>query len=437
MKIHFTSLGCPRNLVDTELMLGLVEGDGHTITDSVEDADIVVVNTCGFLEIARQESLDVICELFQEKGADARIIVTGCMVQNHRELLQEQFPDIHYLLGAGDLGSLITAIESQGHGSVVTLKKSYLQSVHDHRIVSTASHYAYIKVAEGCLKRCSYCIIPRIKGPLRSRTIEDVVQESELLLSQGVYELILVAQDLGDFGNDVGQDLESLIGAVLSIDSEYWLRMLYLYPQGITDGLIEMMANDTRICRYIDIPLQHISDPILKMMGRPCTKKSITALIEKLRKAIPDIVIRTSLMVGFPGETEEHFEELLQFVSDYSLDNVGVFTYSQEELSPSSRYPEQVSEEEKLRRYEQLMVCQREIVLKKNKGMVGKEVDVLVDGYHPESDLLVAGRTRGQSPDVDGCVIINDYEQLREFGAVHRVQITDIAEYDFIGKIRA
>jgi ribosomal protein S12 methylthiotransferase len=436
-KIHFTSLGCARNLVDTEVMIGILLKAGYEATSQMKEADFLVVNTCGFLASSREESCRTIDELIKEKKNGAKVIVAGCMVQKHKEELQSRFSDIHYYLGSGDVEKILEAIEVEEAGEAVTTARSYLQSGEVPRQVSTPKHYAYLKIAEGCAKQCAFCIIPKIKGPLKSKSIEQVVKEFNLLLDQGAHEVILIAQDLGDFGKETREkkNLEDLLKEISKIERPFWLRLLYLYPDEITDELIAVIKEDPRICRYLDMPIQHINNTMLQSMRRKTSKEQIIATIEKLRETLPDVVIRTSLMVGFPGETEEQFEELLQFVKEYALDNIGIFTYSMEKESPSATYSDHISEEVKQRRYQILAKAQLETLRKKQRKWLGKKIEVMVEGYHPESQFLLRGRHYGQCPEIDGQVIINDGRKVTGFGQLYEVEITDIADYDLIGKV--
>jgi ribosomal protein S12 methylthiotransferase len=438
-KIHFTSLGCARNLVDTEVMIGIVLKAGYEATSAAHEADYLVVNTCGFLASSRQESCDTIEDLFSEKKKGAKVVVVGCMVQKHKEELKTRFPDIHYFLGSGDMEKILEAIQTPVAGEAVTSARSYLEWGEVPRRVSTPSHYAYLKIAEGCAKRCAFCIIPQIKGPLRSKSQEQVLKEFKLLLDQGVREVILIAQDLGDYGKERKEEkgLEHLLENMLKVEKDFWIRLLYLYPDEISEEIIALMAKDTRICRYLDMPIQHINDTILKAMRRKTSRQQIIETIEHLRKRVPGIVIRTSLMVGFPGETDEQFEELYQFVRDFSLDNVGIFKYSREEESFSARLPDHVSEEVKQQRFDKLAALQAKKAKQRNKSYIGKHLQVVVEGYHPESPYLMRGRFYGQCPDIDGQVIINDGRKVTEFGTLYDVLITDIADYDLIGKVVA
>lgn len=435
-KIHFVSLGCARNLVDTEVMLGLVLQAGYEITSEFSDADFLVVNTCGFLASSRQESCDTIDTLFKEKKKGAKVIVAGCMVQKHKGELKEQFPDIHYMIGSGDMEKILEAVASKDAGEAVTSARSYLEWGEIPRQLSTPKHFAYLKIAEGCAKQCAFCIIPKIKGPLKSKTQEQILKEFNALLNQGVKEVILIAQDLGDYGKDKREKngLESLLKEMLKVEKDFWLRLLYLYPDEITDELIALIQSDARICPYLDMPLQHINNAMLKAMRRKTSKEQIVSIIEKLRSMIPHIVIRTSLMVGFPGETEEQFEELCSFVKEAKLDNVGIFKYSKEEESPSAKMAGHISEEVKESRFKKLAAIQAKAVQKLNKKYIGKTLKVIVEGYHPDSPYLMYGRFYGQCPEIDGQVIINDTRHVDGFGKIFDVKITDCLGYDLIGE---
>lgn len=434
-KIHFTSLGCARNLVDTEVMLGMVLKAGYELTGSETEADFLVINTCGFLESARQEALDILGDLFKEKKESAKIVVTGCMVQKHSGVLKGAFPGIHYMLGPGDVEKILDALESGSEGESITSARSYLQWGEVPRRLSTPSNYAYLKIAEGCAKRCSFCIIPTIKGPLKSKTQEQVIKEFRALLGQGVFEIILIAQDLGDFGKERKEKgaLESLLREMLKEKGNFWIRLLYLYPDEITDELIEIMKGDPRLLPYLDMPIQHINSDILKGMRRKTNRDHIVSIYEKLRANIPESVIRTSLMVGFPGETDAQFEELVQFVKDYPLDNIGVFQFSLEKEAHAAKLEGQIPDEIKRKRYDKLMKTQMSVVRKLNQKYVGKTLDVMVEGHHPDSDFLMRGRFYGQCPEIDGQVIINDTRHVKEFGRLHQVVITDVIDYDLIG----
>lgn len=436
-KIHFTSLGCARNLVDTEVMIGILLQAGYEVAGSSQEADFLVVNTCGFLAASREESLNAIGQLFDEKKASAKVIVAGCMVQKHKDEIKERFPDVHYFIGSGDMDKVIDAVRAASPGDAVTSARSFLQQGEVPRVTSTPKHYAYLKIAEGCAKRCAFCIIPTIKGPLRSKSVEQVMKEFHALLNQGAHEVILIAQDLGDFGKErkeVGA-LENLLREMLKVKKDFWLRLLYLYPDEISDELIALIKSDSRICPYLDMPIQHINDTMLKAMRRKTSREQIVSTIEKLRAEVPDIVIRTSLMVGFPGETDAQFEELVDFVKQHPLDNVGIFKFSAEAGAHASKLPDQIPEDVKEARYVRLASTQMEVVESRSDRFIGKRLKVMVEGYHPESEFLMRGRFSGQCPEIDGQVIINDGRKVTAFGQLYEVEITDVAGYDLIGGV--
>lgn len=438
-KIHFISLGCPRNLVDSEVMLGILLKAGYEAVEQMEEADFIVINTCGFLQASREESMATIDETLKNRKTTAKLIVTGCMVQNHSEEITSKFPRVDYMLGSGDVEGILKAVQSQTQGSEITSARSYLEAGEVPRRLSTPKHFAYLKIAEGCRKRCAYCIIPDIKGPLKSKSIEQVVKEFRILLAAGVKEVILIAQDLGDFGKDLHykrvDGLVHLIKEILKEEGDFWLRFLYLYPDEITDELIQLMKSDTRICPYLDMPIQHVNNQVLKSMHRATSKEDIISTITKLKKEIADISIRTSLIVGYPGETDEQFEELCQFLKDYPLDKVGIFKYSKEEGSRSASLPDHISEEVKEKRYHRLMKIQQKSVEKLQAKKVGKKLVAIVEGYHPESNLLMKARHQGQCPDIDDIIIINDGRKVKEFHERYLIEITGVAGCDLVGRV--
>lgn len=438
-KIHFISLGCPRNLVDSEVMLGILLQAGYEVAKTLEKADFIVVNTCGFLEASRTESLDTVEMALGSRKSGAKVIVTGCMVQIHSEQVLKNFPKVDYLLGSGDIQGILQAVQATEQGSLVTSAKSYLQAGEVPRQLATPRHYAYLKIAEGCRKQCAYCIIPTIKGPLQSKSEEQILKEFQLLLNQGVREVILIAQDLADYGKDQGSHhlkaLVKLLRQLLAIPGDYWIRLLYLYPDEITDELIALMAADPRICPYLDMPIQHVNNDVLKSMRRATNKERIISTISKLRQAVPNMSIRTSLIVGFPGETDEHFNELVEFVQAHPLDNIGVFKYSREPGTLAAEMPNQVPEEIKESRRNRLMEIQHQVVCQKNATLIGKRFEVVIDDFHPETKLLMIGRHAGQCPEIDGQILINDARKVTGFGQRYSVEITDYAEYDLIGRV--
>lgn len=436
-KVHFISLGCARNLVDTEIMLGLILQAGYEVTDTISNADFFIINTCSFLQASREESLNTIAKVSMQKKSRAKIIVTGCMVQSHKDVLEKYFPKTHYFVGAGHTDQILQALQSKEEGELISDARSYIYSGEIPRTLSTPKHYAYLKIAEGCKKRCSFCIIPLIKGKLQSKPEEIILKEFSALLAQGVFEIILIAQDLGDYGKDQHRSngLESLLEKLLLIDKPFWIRLLYLYPDEITDELIALIARDKRICPYIDMPIQHCNNQILKAMHRKTNKEQIVQTIHKLRTAIPNIVIRTSLMVGFPGETEAQFQELVAFVEEQRLDHIGIFTYSKEELSHSSKLPLHIPEKIKEERRDILSKTQQHVLQDTMKKYIGLTLPVIIEGNHPDSPYLMRGRFWGQAPEVDGEIIINDTRLVDELGAIYEVFISGSLEYDLVGQV--
>ncbi|MEN9654419.1 MAG: hypothetical protein RL235_531 [Chlamydiota bacterium] len=436
-KFHFTSLGCARNLVDTEVMIGLLLKAGYEITTDLAEADYLVINTCGFLEASRQEGLDTIGEMFQKKKEGAKVIVAGCMVQKHKHLIESQFPDVHAYVGTGSIEKIVDAVQTDTQAEWIGKEKSYLEWGEVPRMLTTPKHYAYLKIAEGCKKRCAFCIIPTIKGPLKSKSTSQVVSEFRSLLAQGVFEVILIAQDLGDFGKDRKEKraLHALLQELLKIEEPFWLRLLYLYPDEIDDELIAIMKSDPRICPYLDMPIQHIADPMLKAMHRTTSSSEIKTILAKLRSEIPHISIRTSLMVGFPGETDAMFEELIDFVMTTELDNVGIFQFSKEEEAYAARLPDQIDPAMKQKRFDRLARAQQKALKKWQKKWVGQTLSAIVEGPHPDSPYLMRARHAGQCPDIDGQIIINDGRLVDAYGPLYQVEITDVAGYDLIGQV--
>lgn len=438
-KIHFISLGCPRNLVDSEVMLGILLRAGYEVAQDLPDADYIVINTCGFLEASRNESLDTIRDTLDTRKDTARLIVTGCMVQTHSDQIKSEFPKVDYLLGSGDVEGILKAVQAETSGEMITAARSYLEAGEVPRQISTPKHFAYLKIAEGCRKRCAYCIIPKIKGPLKSKTKEQILKEFNVLLNQGAQEIILIAQDLGDYGKDKGskkqEALLDLLKELLKVDKPFWLRLLYLYPDEISDELIELIKMEPRLLPYLDMPIQHINNQMLKSMRRATSREDIIRTITKLRKEVPGIVIRTSLIVGFPGETEEQFNELKTFIQEYPLDNIGIFKFSREPDSHAYDLPDQIPEAVKEERYHQLMKIQNKMVSKLQKKWIGQKLEVIVEGYHPETQLLMVGRFYGQCPEIDGQVLINDGRKVKAFGKRYTVEITEVAEYDLVGRV--
>ncbi len=435
-KLSFTSLGCSRNLVDTEVMLAILLKNGYEVAQNPLYADFHIINTCGFLQAARDEAIETIRNTFATMKKGAKVIVAGCMVSIQKNNLKELFPQIHYFLGSADVDKILEAVRSFEQGEIVTSAKSFLQQGEVPRLTSTPKHYAYLKIAEGCRKQCSFCIIPKIKGPLQSKSIAQIDKEFTALINQGVKEIILIAQDLGDFGKDrmEKQALHTLLRHLLTKKEQFWIRLLYLYPDEIDDELIDIIKSDSRVLPYLDMPIQHINDRLLKLMFRKTSSSDIKNTLQSLREKIPQIVIRTSLMVGFPSETEEEFAELVRFVEDYKLDNVGVFSYSKEELSHSATLENHIDALTKENRYNFLMHTQQKVVKKKLKKYVGQKLMALVDGIHPEHDHLYVARFYGQCPEIDGCILINEGFSHVKPGQFVEVEVTDALEYDLVAK---
>lgn len=447
----FQSLGCPRNFVDTEVMLGMsLDQGGLEVTQNMEDADYLVLNTCGFLESARAESKSAIQEMIDTKKASSKLIVTGCMVNLHKDQILQEYPQVDSILGSGAVDKIVETIakldeqEAAGGEQLIqsARRRSFLEQGDTPRFIATPPHYAYLKIAEGCKKACSFCIIPKIKGRLQSKPISQIVDEFQGLVEYGASEVILIAQDLGDFGKDLPQDdssspnnLATLLRALLAStdDPNLWLRLLYLYPDEITPELIDILESDPRICRYLDMPIQHSHDGMLKLMRRKTTSQDIQDTIRTLRERLPDIHIRTSLMVGFPGETEEQFEHLLAFVKEFELENVGVFEFSDEELAYAHKLPNHVPEEVKKDRYERLMMAQLDIIRRKNQARVDQKQQILTVIEGMQGDYIV-GRYYGQCPDIDGQVILEGNPRVYP-GERYLVELTGFDDYDLIGRV--
>ncbi|WP_100934805.1 30S ribosomal protein S12 methylthiotransferase RimO [Candidatus Chlamydia corallus] len=437
-KIHFISLGCSRNLVDSEVMLGILLKAGYESTNQIEDADYLILNTCAFLKSARDEGKDYLDHLISVKKKSAKIILTGCMTSKHKDELEPWRPHIHYLLGSGDIQHILSAIESRESGEKISAK-SYIEMGEVPRQLSTPKHYAYLKIAEGCRKHCAFCIIPSIKGKLRSKPVDQILKEFRTLLKSGVKEILLIAQDLGDYGKDISTDrssqLESLLYKLMKEPGDYWLRMLYLYPDEVSDGIIDLMKSDSRLLPYVDIPLQHINNRILKQMRRNTSREQIIEFLGKLRSKIPTVYIRSSIIVGFPSETAKEFQELADFIGEGWIDNLGIFLYSQEPGTPAAQLPHQIPEKVKASRLKILSEIQKHNVDKHNRQLVGRKVEAVIDNYHPETNLLLTARFYGQAPEVDPCIIVNEAKLVSHFGERCFIEITGTAGYDLVGRV--
>ncbi len=437
---HLISLGCAKNLVDSEVILGSMAAGGWELTNEAAHADLLILNTCGFIQPAVEEAIAEIFELvrLKEQSPEKKLIVVGCLVQRYQEKLAEDLPEVDLFLGtegAADIAGYVAEMTKGIMKKRVVLPGRTLMSSDTARIISTPFFRAWLKITEGCDNRCSYCMIPSIRGSLRSRTVDDLTREAQNLQDFGVQELTLIAQDSTAYGNDLGSDqnIVSLLQQLLQRTSIPWLRLLYLYPAGISDELLQLMADNSRIVPYLDIPLQHVSDTILRSMNRRYNSEQLYTTIRKIRNMLPDIALRTTFLVGFPGETERDFLEIETFLKKMSIDHVGVFAYANEEGCPSESFAKQVGEEVKQERREYLLGVQSELSAVIQKKYLGRIEPVLIEGLSRETDLLLEGRTRYQAPDVDGCVYIND--GVARPGDIVQVRITDTQVYDLVGKI--
>ena len=439
MNILFVSLGCDKNLVDTEVMLGLLASRGHQMVDSEEIADVIVINTCCFIHDAKEESIQTILEMaeYKKAGSCKSLIVTGCLAQRYKQEIIDEIEEVDAVLGTTSYDKIVEAIDEAlaGHTSVEMTDIDALPLVESKRLVTTGGHFAYLKIAEGCDKHCTYCIIPKIRGNFRSVPIERLLKEAEDLVAQGVKEIILVAQETTLYGKDLSgeKSLHKLLRELCKISGLRWIRILYCYPEEITDELIQVIKEEDKICNYLDLPIQHASDGILKRMGRRTSKEQLVEIIGKLRKEIPDIAIRTTLITGFPGETQEQHEELMEFVDEMEFDRLGVFTYSPEEDTPAAVMPDQIPEDVKEDRQAELMELQQEIAFDLAEEMIGREVLVMIEGKVADENAYV-GRTYKDAPNVDGLIFVESEEELMS-GDFARVRITGALEYDLMGEI--
>ena len=481
MKIGFLSLGCPKNLVDGEVMLGMAREAGHEITTDAAHADVLVVNTCAFIDSAKQESIDAILEMAAQKrdGRCSRLVVTGCLAERYRDDLKKEIPEIDAVLGTGEVPLILEAIGTQGSGirdqgfgiapAAVPLKffqksprlgtsntpeeastpgplipdprnvapavPDYLYDADTPRYLTTPKHFAYVKVAEGCDYTCAFCIIPTLRGSYRSRTAESIVREARALAERGVRELLLISQDTTFFGIDRGERgaLGRLLRELNAIDGLAWIRLLYLYPTTITDDVLAAMADCEKVCRYIDLPLQHASAEVLKRMRRPGNRHTYDKLLARIRSTVPDVTLRTTLIVGFPGETDADFAELEGFVADTGFDHVGVFTYSHEEGTRAFGLPDDVPTALKRRRRNALMARQKKIVARAHRARIGTEAAVLIDGPSAEHEMVLQGRLEGQAPDIDSVVYLTDCDPTAfETGALIQARIVGARGYDLV-----
>jgi len=440
LKVSLVSLGCPKNLVDSEVMLGHLPLDRYEIILDESEADIIVVNTCAFINDAKEESIDTILEVsdYKEDGNCKLLVVAGCLPQRYQDILKEQLPEVDLFLGTAEGPRIVELIEQQLQSQTPAQEVGVPNYLYDHetpRVNSSPTYSSYVKIAEGCSNHCSYCVIPQLRGKLRSRSIASVVQETRNLVDQGVTEIILIAQDITDYGADRndGATLEKLLKELVKVENIVWIRLLYAYPDGVSDELIELIATEEKICNYLDLPLQHIDDQMLTQMNRHLDEGQTRDLVQRLRDRIPDLTLRTSFIVGFPGETREQFDKLLKFVEAGLFERVGVFRYSREEGTVAAKLPGQIPARTKTSRLNKLMKAQARVSFSKNRALVGRTEQVLVEGYSEETDLLLKGRSARQAPDIDGQYLITS--GVADVGEYVHLKITDSSEYDLIGEI--
>jgi ribosomal protein S12 methylthiotransferase len=446
-KVGFISLGCPKNLVDSEVMMGQLKQNGYQITSDAADAETVVVNTCGFIDSAKKESIDTILEAAQLKtnGQAKRLIVAGCLVERYRDELKAEIPEVDAFIGTNQINDILAVCDPKTNTRslpVVPLgnqSATYLYDDSTPRVLATPSHYAFVKIAEGCDRPCAFCFIPQMRGHFRSRRFGSIIAEAHQLAEEGVKEIILVAQDSSRYGEDLGKQdaLARLLRELSHVDGIEWVRVMYTYPTHISDAFLDVLAEEPKAVKYLDMPLQHASQNVLKLMKRGGNRASLERLIERVRKRVPGIAVRTTFISGFPGETENDFEELLGFIKSVEFDRVGVFTYSDEEGTPAFDLPGKVPQRTATRRRNSLMKAQAKISRRKNRARVGEVVQVLFEGESKESELLWQGRLETQAPDIDGNVLINDVPDgvLPAAGEFVKVEITEGHEYDLIGRI--
>ena len=439
MKILFISLGCDKNLVDTEVMLGMLASRGYEMTNDEQEADIIVINTCCFIHDAKEESIQNILEMaeYKKNGSAKALIVTGCMAERYRQEILDEIPEVDEVLGTTAYDRILDAVDAAlaGQHEVMTADLDALPLPETKRLVTTGGHFAYLKIAEGCDKHCTYCIIPKIRGNVRSVPMECLRKEAQDLADQGVKVLILVAQETTLYGKDLygEKSLPKLLRELCKISGIRWIRILYCYPEEITDELIQVMKEEPKICHYLDLPIQHANDTILKRMGRRTSKQELIDIVQKLRKEIPDICLRTTLITGFPGETQEQHEEVMEFIDTLEFDRLGAFTYSPEEDTPAATFEDQIDEEVKEDRQADIMELQQEIAFDKAEDMIGREVLVMIEGKVADENAYV-GRTYRDAPNVDGLIFINTDVELIS-GDFAKVKVTGALDYDLIGEL--
>ncbi len=440
-KVGMVSLGCPKNLVDSEVMLGFLAERGYELTPHAQDADVLIVNTCSFIDPAKRESIDTILEMaeYKRSGSAKKLVVAGCLVERYRQEILKEIPEIDFVLGTNELERVLDAVETEGdlHTAGATALP-YLYHEFTPRVLSTPAHSAYIKIAEGCDHPCSFCVIPQMRGRFRSRRFGSVVREAENLARQGVREITLIGQDTTSYGEDLGlrHGLAELLRELDKIPELVWVRFLYCYPNRLDDALIEAIAETPKVAKYFDIPLQHASRNVLKAMRRGSSGEHFLRLIEKIRVAIPGVTLRTSMIVGFPGETEGDFRELVDFIAAAAFDHLGVFLYSNEETSASYCLPNQVPAREARRRQKVVMALQKKVSRRKLRGKIGHRLPVLVEGRSEETELLLRGRLESQAPEIDGHVLINEVEgPLPRVGEFRWATVTAASDYDLVAHL--
>ena len=442
-KVGMVSLGCPKNLVDSEVMLGILANQGYELTPRPDEADVIIVNTCAFIEPAKQESINTILEMadYKKFGAAKKLVVAGCLVERYRNEIQEQIPEVDYVIGTNELERVLEACADTAQLSTATgPAEPYLYHEFTPRVLSTPGYSAYLKIAEGCDHPCAFCVIPQMRGAFRSRRFASVIREAENLAQQGVRELTIVGQDTTSYGEDLGlrDGLPQLLRELGKIKDLVWVRFLYCYPNRVTDALIAAVAETPKVAKYFDIPLQHASGNVLKLMKRGSNGTQFLKMLAKIRTAIPGVALRTSFIVGYPGETDDDFKELLDFVTAAEFDHMGVFLYSNEESSKSFELPNQVAASVARRRQKQLMSLQRKVSRRNLKRMVGASLPVLVEGRSEETDLLYQGRSERQAPGIDGCILINDFEGSEPCrGEFRMATITEVGDYDLVARLEA
>ncbi len=444
--VYFTSLGCSKNLVDSQVMLGHMGLAGFTISQDPANAEVIIVNTCSFIEASKTESVETILELADFKNEEAgkckALVVSGCLAQRYSGALEKDLPEVDLIIGTGEYNKIVPLLKAMEDGKLeakshVEIPK-FIHTEYDPRTNTSPFYTAWLKISEGCNRNCTFCIIPTLRGRLRSRTVDSLIKEAQNLVKTGVRELNLISQDLSDYGVDLkdSDNLYDLLTGLEEVEGVDWIRLFYFYPDELTDEVIDLMAKSKKICSYLDMPVQHFSNNVLKRMNRKITGEKILERIERLRLKNPGIVLRTSIIVGFPGETEEDFQELLQGIEKAQINHLGIFRYSDEEGTPAYRLKDKVPQEVIDERFDRLYEVQKDISEELNEAFVGQTIPVLIEGKHEETDLLLKGRHVGQAPDIDGCVIINEVNGIGlAEGDIVDVLINEVHEYDLVGEV--